>query len=347
MSTTITTKSVPSHNGYKPDSLVNTSHRITSSKKQLTIFLFTRGLWLMFLELTVVNFGWSFNIHFPYFCLLTIWALGVSMIFLSVLVHFPLKAIFVIGILILAGHNALDNIHVPGNSLKALVWSVLIEPRWSDARDHFTVYHRIIEIGYPVFSWIGIMTLGYCFGYLYSNKFDAAQRKKWLIIIGYSAIIAFIILRLINIYGDQRPWSVQKNMVFTILSFINVTKFPPSLLFTLITLGPSILFLAYVEKPLNRFTKIISTYGRVPMFYYLLHLYLIHFLALFAAELTGNSWRRMIADFPWTFNVENYGFSLPVVYFIWIAVIVMLYPLCKWYDRYKTGHKEKWWLSYL
>ena len=317
------------------------------SKKELTTFLFTRGLWLMFLELTVVNFGWSFNIHFPYFCLLTIWALGVSMVALSVLIHLPFKAILVIGALTVAGHNALDNFHVHGTGLKALAWSVFIEPRWAEAPNHFKLYHRIIEIGYPVLSWMGIMILGYCFGYLYSSKFDAIRRKKWLITIGCLAIVAVIILRSINVYGDQRPWSVQKNTMFTILSFINVTKFPPSLLFTLITLGPSILFLAFVEKPLNKFTRIISTYGRVPMFYYLLHLYLIHLLALFAAGLTGNPWQSMIADFPWTFTVNNYGFSLPVVYIIWICVVIMLYPLCKWYDRYKTTHREKWWLSYL
>jgi uncharacterized membrane protein len=309
------------------------------TKKQLSFFLFTRGLWLMFLELTVVYFGWSFNIHFPVSALITIWALGVSMVVLSALIYLPYRIILAVGILIVVGHNFFDNIHVPGNNFKAFIWDELHDPR------QLNFYGHIIITGYPVLSWIGIITLGYCFGRLYNKDFDAIKRKKWLLLIGSSAIILFIILRTINIYGDPRPWSYQKSSVFTFLSFMNVTKYPPSLLYTLITLGPAIIFLVFAEKPLNAFTKFISVYGRVPMFYYLLHIYLIHLLAMTAAQLTGFGWRAMIVDiFP---EVAGYGFPLFIVYMIWIAVVLVLYPLCKWYDKYKTGHKEKWWLSYL
>ncbi len=309
------------------------------SKKQLSFFLFTRGLWLMFLELTVVYFGWTFNIHFPVSALITIWALGVSMIALSVFIHLPFKIILTIGILIVATHNFLDNIHVPGNDLKAFLWDELHDPRPINFYGHF------IFTGYPVLPWIGIITLGYCFGRFYEKDFNAIKRKKWLLFIGSSAIILFIILRSANIYGDQLFWANQKSGLFTFLSFINVTKYPPSLLYTLITLGPALIFLAFTEKPLNRFTSFISVYGRVPMFYYLLHIYLLHFLAMIAAQLTGFGWKAMIVDtFP---EIKGYGFSLAVVYLIWIGVVLALYPLCRWYDKYKTTHKEKWWLSYL
>ncbi|MEO5783573.1 MAG: heparan-alpha-glucosaminide N-acetyltransferase domain-containing protein [Ginsengibacter sp.] len=312
---------------------------LRKTKKQLSFFLFTRGLWLMLLELTVVYFGWSFNIHFPLSALITIWALGVSMVFLSALVFLPYKIILSVGIIIVAGHNLLDNFHVAGNSFTAFMWDELHDPR------PLNFYGHIIITGYPILSWIGIIALGYCFGGLYKKEFSRAKRKKWLLAIGSTAIILFIVLRANNIYGDQQPWSAQQSGLFTFLSFINVTKYPPSLLYALITLGPAIIFLAFAEQPLNRFGRFISVYGRVPMFYYLIHIYLIHFLAMMAAQLTGFGWRAMIADiFP---EIKGYGFNLWVVYLIWIGVVLALYPLCKWYDKYKTNHKEKWWLSYL
>ncbi|MEO7264186.1 MAG: hypothetical protein ABIW38_04700 [Ferruginibacter sp.] len=309
------------------------------TKKKLSFFLFTRGLWLMFLEITLIYFGWSFNIHFPVSALITIWALGVSMIALSALIYLPFKLILIIGIIIVCGHNLLDNFHVPGMGWKAFIWDELHEPR------PFNFYGHLIITGYPVLSWIGISALGYCFGALYKKDLDPVKRKQWLLILGGSTIALFVILRAANIYGDQQLWSIQQSALFSFFSFINVTKYPPSLLYTLITLGPAIIFLAFAENPLNGFTKFVSVYGRVPMFYYILHIYLIHLLAMLAAQLTGFGWKAMIADiFP---SIKGYGFSLPAVYVIWIAIVLALYPLCKWYDRYKTNHKEKWWLSYL
>ena len=309
------------------------------SKKQLSFFLFTRGLWLIFLELTVVYFGWSFNINFPISALLTIWALGVGMVVLSVIIYLPFKLIVAIGILIVAGHNLLDDIHVPGNSFTALLWNVLHDPRAIDVNGH------LIITGYPVLPWIAIIILGYCFGSFYKKEVTAEKRKKYLLLIGTAAIVLFLVLRAGNLYGDQQLWSHQKSGLFTFLSFINVTKYPPSLLYALITLGPAIIFLAFAEKPLNIFTKFITTFGRVPMLYYLTHIYLIHLMAMLAAYLTGFGWRPMIADiFP---QVKGYGFSLFVVYLVWIGVVLLLYPLCRWYDKYKIAHKQKWWLSYL
>ena len=311
------------------------------SKKELTRFLFTRGLWLMFLELTVINFAWFFNPEFPFFRLAVIWALGVSMIALSLLIYLPKKIILAIGLIILFGHNSLDNIHVAGNGFKAFLWAELHE------RKYFTFLGKSLRTAYPVLAWIGIMALGYCFGSLYKKEADARKRKNSLLVIGITAIVLFIIIRTINIYGDMSPWSVYDKPVTTILSFLNVTKYPPSLLYTLMTLGPCIIFLALAEKPLGKTGNAITRIGRVPMFFYILHIYLIHVLALFAIEFAGKNWKDMVLTGNDNPQLKGYGFSLWVVYLVWIAIILMLYPLCKWYDKYKTNHKEKWWLSYL
>jgi uncharacterized membrane protein len=301
------------------------------TKKQLSFFLFTRGLWLMFLDLTVIGLGWTFNIHFPTFFFDTLWALGVSMAVLSAFIYLPYKVILGLGILIVGGHNLLDNFHVPGNNIQAFIWGDLHDQRF------FNFFGHTVATAYPVLPWIGIIALGYCFGALYKKEFSAVKRKKILLWIGSGAIILFIILRAINIYGDLQTWSYQNTTLFTFLSFIRVTKYPPSLLYTLITIGPAIIFLAFVERSMNRFTNFISTYGRVPMFYYLIHIYLIHLLAMLAAQLTGFGWQAMVIQFfP---EVKGYGFSLWIVYLIWIAVVLALYPLCKWYDKYKTTHK--------
>jgi uncharacterized membrane protein len=309
------------------------------SKMALSFFLLTRGLWLMFLDLSVIGFGWTFDIHFSSFFFDTLWALGVSMVALSLFIHLPFKVILALGIIITAGHNLLDNFHVEGNNLLGFLWGEVHDQR------SFKFGGYSFFTAYPVLSWIGIIALGYCFGALYKNGFDPVKRKRWLLLLGSSAIVLFIVLRLTNLYGDPQLWSAQKSGMFTFLSFIKVTKYPPSLLYTLVTLGPAIIFLAFAEKPLNKVSSVISLYGRVPMVYYLLHIYLIHIMAMAAAQLTGFGWRRMIlADFP---GVKGYGFSLGVVYLIWIGVVLVLYSVCKSYDKYKTAHKEKWWLSYL
>ena len=315
------------------------------SKKELAGFLLTRGLWLIFLEISVINFGWYFDINFTnLFDLSVFWALGGSMIALAGLIFLPTPLILVIGIVLILGHNLLDNIHVPGNDMEAYGWSLL-----HDSKGGFIILGKNSVVAYPILPWIGVMASGYCLGSLYSKSVTVVKRKKTLVILGVLSIVLFIVIRFINIYGDLVPWSVQGTSAFTIMSFLNVTKYPPSLLFVLMTLGPALLFLAFAEKPLNRFTLIISTFGRVPLFYYLLHLYMIHLLGMLAAEFTGYDWSDMVlstwvTEYP---GLDGYGFHLGIVYLIWIGIIIVLFPLCKWYDRYKTAHKEKGWLSYL
>ena len=314
------------------------------TKKELSLFLFKRGLWLILLELTLINFEWNFDITFTNIYFIVIWALGISMIVLAGLIYLPYKLILLIGVVLVAGHNLLDNIHVTGNNLPAFGWALLHD------QNFFTWNGKNILVGYPVLPWIGVMALGYCIGILYTAAFSPEKRKKMLLSIGGSAIGLFIIIRLINVYGDPSPWTHQQSTFHTFLSFIKTTKYPPSLLYILMTLGPAILFLAFTENIKNSMSRVISVYGRVPMFYYVLHIFLIHLFTMVAAELfTNYSWKDWLLKQPLWFaeDLKGYGFSLGIVYLVWLAIVIGVYPLCKWYDKYKTNHKEKWWLSYM
>ena len=326
--------------------LAGTSAYLVGEKKGLVAlskFLVKRGLWLVFLELTVVNFAWFFNLHFNLVLLVVIWALGISMIVLAGLVYLPKKIILSIGLLLIVGHNLLDNIHVAGTGMNAVGWAVLHEFRFF-AYDGFNLF-----VGYPLLAWIGVMALGYCFGFYYSSQVDYTIRKRMLIRIGIATIVLFVIIRLINIYGDPAPWSMQSSWVFTVLSFLNTSKYPPSLLYILMTLGPAILFLGLSEHVVGKFSRPFITVGRVPMFYYLLHLYFIHISAMIAAVATGYSSSSMVFDTWVTMspNLKGYGFNLWIVYGVWITLVLLLFPLCKWYETYKSNHRENWWLSYL
>ena len=315
------------------------------TRKQLAIFLLTRGLWLMLLEHTIVNFAWSFNPHFLFFRMAVIWALGFCMIVLAALIFLPKQIILIIGLLILFTHNMLDGIHASGNGFGDFLWAEFHERR------RFLIGGRVVATGYPILAWIGIMALGYCFGGLYRKGMDAVARKKQLLIIGSGAILLFLLLRAINLYGDKSPWAIHSSFIMTICSFFNTTKYPPSLMYALMTLGPSIMFLAISEKPLGWLGKKIMIFGRVPLFFYILHLFLIHLLAIGAVVWSGRPWTDMILigntnanDSPW---LAGYGFSLGITYIVWMLIILVLYPICKWYDKYKISHREKRWLSYL
>jgi len=215
--------------------------------KALSKFLFTRGLFLIVLELTVINFAWNFNIHFPEFDFLVLWSLGISMIALSGMIYLPKKIILAIGILLIAGHNLFDNVHIAGDGADAFVWSLLHDPGF------FTYAGKNYYILFPMMPWVGIILLGYSLGGLYAKNADAGKRKKTLWWLGLTAIALFMIIRFINIYGDPSHWSKQPSFIYTVLSFINVSKYPPSLLYTLLTIGPALIFLALSETKLDIF----------------------------------------------------------------------------------------------
>ncbi len=314
------------------------------SKGELSRFLFTRGLWLIVVEIVVNNFFWWFDLSFGIINFQVLWAIGFSMICLAALIHLPVKALLVIGGLIVVGHNLLDGIVKDGYSWEAIGWYMLHQQQFLPLSAT-----RIIIFNYPVLAWIGVMVLGYCLGTLYRSGADPAIRKKWLLRLGLGAIALFFLLRGINIYGDPAPWATQRNGVYTLLSFFNVTKYPPSLSFLLITLGPGLLFLYTTESVRSRVSSLILVYGRVPFFYYLLHILVIHLAALLTMAITGDNWRLMILNMEVlsTGALASYGYSLGVVYLVWIGIVLLLYPVCRWYMRYKAANRDKWWLSYL
>lgn len=312
-------------------------------KNELSIFLLKRGLWLMVLEFTIINFAWFANVQFSLIALTVIWALALGMIILAAAIHLPFKVILFLGVAIVLGHHLLDPIHAEENTSGAIWWGLVHEQYL------FQLGHFVIYIGYPILPWAGVMLLGYCFGKLYTSDVEVAKRKNILVTLGVGMTAAFFVLRFLNVYGDPVPWTAQKDSVFTFMSFMNVAKYPPSLLYLLITLGPSLIFLAYSENLKGKISQYIIALGRVPMFYYIVHLYVIHLIALIAALVTGFDANDMVfttwvTDSP---NLVGYGFSLGVVYLVWIAVVLLLFPLCLWYDRYKINHRDKWWLSYL
>jgi uncharacterized membrane protein len=316
-----------------------------SSNKTLSKFLFTRGLWLVFIELTVVNFAWTFDISLSFHIFQVIWAIGVCMILMSLLIYIPRRFLLGLGLIILIGHNTLDGITKSGNDPISILW-YLIHQKGFVAFDNG---QTMAFFAYPILPWLGIMILGYCFGYFYQKGYKAELRKKWLLRLGYIAIILFFGLRFLNVYGNLTPWTTQESFTYTIISFFNATKYPPSLLYTLMTLGPALLFLYAIESVQNKWTNILVTIGRVPFFFYILHLYLIHLIGLIGLVILGADWRELIytpARFTSTYLADK-GFDLWVTYIVWLLVIILLYPICKKYMIYKANNKEKWWLSYL
>jgi len=303
-------------------------------RKTLSFFLLTRGCWLMIVEVLGINLLRTFNLSFPFINLQVIWAIGIGMIALAGLIRLERNVLLLIGIVVVAGHNLLAHVYLP-----------VLENTGAYIIGPFNVV-----VKYPALPWIGIMVVGYWTGYYYLPGVDPARRKPMLIMMGFSAISIFIVLRAINWYGDPSPWSGQSSELYTMLSFLNVTKYPPSLHYTLITLGPALLFLALNENPLDKWGERITVFGRTAMFYYLAHILLIHILAVIAAVVSGHKASDMILggavnDQP---ELKGYGFSLIVVYLVWVGVLLILYPICKRYDRYKRAHQaSKWWLRYL
>lgn len=318
------------------------------TKKEVSLFLLTRGLWLLLVEVVIITFGWTFNPGYNFIILQVIWAIGASMILLSLLVLLPYQIIFAIGLIIVAGHNILDYPSV-SSGLKGSVLSNLLYfsnfSTFNIGKDHLFV------IVYSFLPWTGVMALGYCFGKFYKAGIDPVWRRKKLLQLGGGLILVFVVLRAINLYGDPVPWSSQpRGTIYTLLSFFNLNKYPPSLLFLCMTIGPGILFLAWIENVRNRFTSILNVYGRVPMFYYILHFYLIHVIIVVLFFVQGHGTDEIVPKdgLPFLFKAEGMGFNLWGIYATWLFVVIALYPLCKKYDQYKTRHvREKWWLSYV
>ena len=313
------------------------------SKRELSFFLLTRGIWLLFLEIFILSLFKTFNPTYKYINLQVIWAIGFSMIVLSGLIYLKRNFILVVGALLVFGHNLLDIVHVQGDGIGSFFWSFLHEQQPFDL-GYFSVF-----VNYPVLPWIGIMALGYCCGILFTKSYDGKTRSIVLSWIGLSAILLFIFLRIGNLYGDPAHWSIQGNVLYSLFSFINVTKYPPSLQYTLITMGPALMLLSIAERPLNAIGQRVAVFGRVPMFYYLAHILFIHLFASIAGITTGHPEMVMLSTSVFkTPALQGYGFNLTVVYLVWMGLLLLLYPICNWYDLYKRANQAKQqWLSYL
>lgn len=319
---------------------------LRKTKKKLSAFLIKRGLWLIFVEIAIIAFAWTFNPQYNIIPLQVIWAIGISMVLLGLLIHLPYKAILTLGLIIVFGHNLLD-IPESAEGFKAGFWWDLFHSGFFVPYEFATGHYALMV--YPFVAWTGVMMLGYCTGIFFSSKYTAEQRKKILIRIGVGLTVFFVALRFTNVYGDPVDWSSQKNGLYSFLSFMKVNKYPPSLLYLSIMIGPSLILLAYLENSKNRFTNWMIIYGRTAFFYYVIHLYLIHFIAAICFFARGHSFQEgyNTGQFPFFFVAPGEGYNLWITYGVWLAVVIMLYPLCKWYDQYKCNHREKWWLSYL
>jgi uncharacterized membrane protein len=276
-------------------------------KAELSRFLLTRGLWLVVLEVTVVGLAWTFDPFYYFRMLQVIWAIGWCMVVMSVLVYLPTSVIAAIGIAMIALHNLMDHVH------GGFFWDVLHEPHAFEWAPH----HRV-RVAYPLVPWIGVIAAGYALGAL----MERPDRRRWLLIMGGAMVAAFVALRWTGVYGEPKPWIPR-----TALQFLNCTKYPPSLLYILMTIGPGLLALAALD---GQSGGPLEVFGRVPLFYYVMHLYLIHSL-------------RWI----WSLFVATPGYDLPIVYAVWIAVVLMLYWPCLWYSRLKSRRRDLVWLSYL
>jgi len=305
------------------------------AKGEAARFLISRGIWLIILELTLVNWGfsmnhgtWQFQMDYSFVFLQVIWVIGFSMIVLAGLIYLPVRAVGIIGLILIFGHNAFDSVNPKSlGEAGGSIWQFL------HVQSMFNYAHgsRHIFILYPIIPWVGVMAAGYSFGTLY--KQDQAKRKKALITIGVSALVLFVVIRSFNFYGDPDHWTKQGVWYRTVLSFINAQKYPPSLDYLLVTLGPVMIALAYLENIKNKVTEIFLAFGRVPLFYYLCHIYIL--------QLMANITFRICQA-----NHMAYGFSLPVVYSMWLLAVIILYFPSRWFMRYKMTHKQ-WWLSYL
>jgi len=307
------------------------------SMRHLQGFLVTRGLWLVLLEITLISFFWQFGYHGM--ILQTIWSIGWSMVALAVLLYLPTWAMLAIAFAMIFGHNLLDGIHPKDFGAYALGWAFVHEFYFDQVTPNF-----FIAVGYPLVPWIGVMAAGYGFGQLL--ELDRARRDRILIALGVSMIALFLVLRLTNAYGDARLWAPNpRGLLYTILQIGNVTKYPPSLQYLLMTIGPALLLIPLLERWRGHWADRVAIFGRVPFFFYVLHLPLIHLAALIWTESAFGV--ATLGDFFHNEVVPGYEPSLLRVYLVWAAVIVATYPLCAWYARYKRTHKDNKWLSYL
>jgi len=315
-------------------------------KRELSTFLWTRGLWFIALELTIMRLAYNFSFSLRFlFLLLILWIFGICMLGMAALIYLPMRWLLTLSVALILFHNSLDGIPASKFGSVAWIWNVLHQP------GVFPFAGEMVLVTYTFIPWVAVMGAGFCFGEVLT--WEVSARRRLMLRTGVALTIAFLLIRALNLYGDPAPWSFQKSPVFSVLSFLNCTKYPPSLDFLLMTLGPALLVLAYLDRCALRATHPLVVFGRVPLFYFILHFYLIHTLAVLMA------WARYgRTAFAFMFNPlpsmggpkeifpAGFGYSLWVVYVVWIVVVLLLYPLCRWFAAVRARRRD-WWLSYL
>jgi uncharacterized membrane protein len=325
------------------------STRRGKSLKQVSWFFLTRGLWLLVLEFTVVDFAWGFV---PWAHAGVIWVLGLSMIVMAAIVWLPTRWIAVLGLGMIATHNLLDPIRPAAFGKFYWLWNFLHYPGIVPITGHFS-----LSVRYVLIPWVGVMAAGFAFGTLLLRQ----DRRTWTLRTGICAMALFVVLRAINLYGNgiihrpERfpypggPWGVQSSVTLSVISFFNTLKYPPSLDYLLMTLGPALILLGVLDgiKATSGLSRILQVFGRVPMFYYLLHLYFIHGLAILACLAFHQPiWHgSVIADFAQ--RPAGYGHGLPFIYASWLLAVALLYVPCRWFMELRSRHRDWVWLSYL
>ena len=322
--------------------LTGTGASLSRAKKstgELSRFLLTRGLWLIVLEAVILRcLAYQFNADYRVTMLLVLWALGWAMIALAALAYLPVAAITVFGLVLIAGHNLFDGIRSPSPLL-----AVLHGPGFV-----INTPAHVVFASYPLIPWIGVTAVGFALGRIYA--WPPERRRAFLGRTGALLIAAFLVLRAINMYGDPSRWRAQASAMATLLSFLNTNKYPPSLLFLLMTLGPALLLLRAVDRATPRWLQPALVFGRVPLFYYAWHFTLIHLLAVLACAFRYHDVHWMfespdLAHYPFT-APPGWGYALPSVYAVWIGVVAAMYPLCRWFAGVKQRRHDVW-LSYL
>ena len=316
------------------------------TRQELSVYLVSRGLWLIVLEVTVMRLAYYFDFSLDYpVLLLVLWVLGVCMIGLALLVWIPIRALTILSVAVIVLHNSLDRVDVARFGAAAEIWKLLHQP------GAFRLAGATIVVGYPLVPWIAVMALGFCFGQLY--LMDRPVRQRLLVVIGTVATVAFVVIRAFNVYGDPVPWTAQTSAVYTGLSFLNTTKYPPSLDFLLMTLGPAMLVLAWFDRLGLNASNPLVILGRVPLFYFVLHFYLAHAVAVLLALLRYGSAALTFVFHPLPsmggpreLFPAQFGYDLWVAYVVWAVVVLALFPVCRWFAGVKATRHE-WWLRYL
>ena len=311
------------------------------TRSELSRFLISRGIWLILVEIVLMGFLMTLDPGYTYLVLSVLWAIGISMVLLGLMVFLPHWVILMAGLIIVFGHNLLDP-YEKGQQLLPAWYQLLHRPSVLPVSEQFFIGNF-----YPFPVWTGVLFLGFSFGRLFKEDKPGRLRLK-IAVTGAIVLGIFILLRAFNVYGDPSNWERQKTFLYSLFSFVNTNKYPPSLLFLTMTIGPALLLLAAFGNGSGRIGSFLKVYGRVPFFFYILHFLLIRILSVIAFMLNGHTFKEGAAGvpgFPFKFIIPGEGFSLGVVYLVWIFVVLLFYPLCKWFGKYRKEN-PKWWLSY-